>query len=93
MRVARSTGHLSRRGLLPNLATSQRKKEKIFKNIGTCSLSYGDFNFFILGEKKIENILGGKQNLKTFMIAIILSIVIYIYIYIYAMAVLPGKSP
>jgi hypothetical protein len=31
VRVARSTGHLSRRGLLPNLATSQRKKEKISK--------------------------------------------------------------
>jgi hypothetical protein len=66
VRVARSTGHLSRRGLLPNLATSQRKKEKIFKNIGTYSLSYGlkygEFKFFILGEKKLKR-FGGKNKI------------------------------
>ncbi len=51
---------------MPNLATSQRKKEKIFKNIGTYSLSYGlkygEFKFFILGEKKLKR-FGGKNKI------------------------------
>jgi len=64
VRVARSTGHLSRRGILPNLATSQREKEKKIQNIGTCSKLWSKIwglQLFILGEKKLKRFGGGNK--------------------------------
>jgi hypothetical protein len=63
--VARSTGHLSRRGLLPNLATTQREKEKIFKILAHALKLWSKIwglQLFILREKKLKR-FGGENKI------------------------------
>jgi hypothetical protein len=50
---------------LPNLATSQREKEKKIQNTGTCSKLWSKIwglQLFILGEKKLKR-FGGKNKI------------------------------